>query len=169
MNIGIFKQIIDIKDTVITNGKLICYNNILPLQVKNNIKKYFENINDYYLANNINNTNNKFIYIYKIKAIMVCICSVRIYKDYILIRHVKINNNAKNSFIGKGYCSFFIHKVIKHIIKTHVNAPNIYKLYVAKDNIPAIKCYKNIGFKVINNDIIINNNIYDEMALVILN
>ena len=39
---------------------------------------------------------------------------------------------------------------IKHLIDLHKDSIKTYELHVDKDNIPAIKCYENIGFEIIH-------------------
>jgi ribosomal protein S18 acetylase RimI-like enzyme len=98
----------------------------------------YSNSNEY---NKIIN-NSKISYIIdEGKVIAICRGVYKPYKNSVYISMVHVSE----SYRGKGLCN----QVVNNLIKSY-NGINYFNLSVLKNNIPAVKCYLKLGFKITN-------------------
>jgi len=96
----------------------------------------YSNSNEY---NKIIN-NSKISYIIdEGKVIAICRGVYKPYKNSVYISMVHVSE----SYRGKGLCN----QVVNNLIKSY-NGINYFDLEVDKNNIPALKCYLKLGFKI---------------------
>ena len=114
---------------------------------RNNDKFIITNLVNEYINSEIN-TQTKYSIIYK-KNIIVSTCRFIYNKKLGYFNLVYTNPDYRGQQICQNH--------IKHLINLSREYINKYELHVLKDNIPAIKCYENIGFKKIKED---NDNTY---------
>jgi RimJ/RimL family protein N-acetyltransferase len=75
------------------------------------------------------------------KVIAICRGVYKPYKNSVYISMVHVSE----SYRGKGLCN----QVMNNLIKSY-NGINYFNLDVLKNNVPAIKCYSRLGFKITN-------------------
>jgi len=75
------------------------------------------------------------------KVIAICRGVYKPYKNSVYVSMVHVSE----SYRGKGLCN----QVLNNLIKSYKGI-NYFNLSVLKNNIPAVKCYSKLGFKITN-------------------
>lgn len=115
------------------------------------------NIVDEYFESKKSNPNSETNIIYLTYENKIIAIGRIIYELKGYINMINVNKNMR----GNKICNFLIEKIIK-MTKKYYNI-NEYLLHVEKNNIPAIKCYESIGFKITR-----SNNEYNEFVMELL-